>query len=150
MTGSRRDRSYRALVQDEVDLLPLMNLFVVLIPMLLLSAVFFKVAVIQLGLADPAQAAEPSAPAWQLSIAIAADQVEVDSPDGHASFTSMEECEAALRVLQAQHSDRHDATLVAGDDVHYERVIAVMDAARAAGFHEVALGAEPASAEATP
>ncbi|MBK7047145.1 MAG: hypothetical protein IPH48_11700 [bacterium] len=57
----RRRRGFREAVADDVDLLPLMNLFVALIPMLLVSAVFLNITVIDLTrLPRPG----PSRPAW--------------------------------------------------------------------------------------
>ncbi len=41
-------RSFRELVEKDLDIMPLMNLFVALIPMLLISAVFLNVTVIEM------------------------------------------------------------------------------------------------------
>jgi biopolymer transport protein ExbD len=57
--GTARFRE-RARGAEDLDLLPLMNLFVVLVPMLLLSAVFLRISVLELAL--PGDSAAESLP----------------------------------------------------------------------------------------
>jgi biopolymer transport protein ExbD len=62
-------RNYRKMGDAELDLLPMMNVFIVLIPMLLTSAVFLKVTVIDTNV--PSANAAPAADANEtLSLAI--------------------------------------------------------------------------------
>ena len=41
-------RGYRKIIENELEIMPLMNLFVAMIPMLLISAVFLNVTVIEM------------------------------------------------------------------------------------------------------
>ena len=56
----KRQRSLGEHVEGDLEILPLMNLFVVLIPMLLISAVFVHLTVIRMNLpSDDASATPP-------------------------------------------------------------------------------------------
>ena len=52
-------RGYREIIESDLEIMPLMNLFVALIPMLLISAVFLNVTVIDMEM--PSDAAESQA-----------------------------------------------------------------------------------------
>ena len=51
-------RGYRQVIESDLEIMPLMNLFVALIPMLLISAVFLNVTVIDMKLPTDTDAAE--------------------------------------------------------------------------------------------
>jgi biopolymer transport protein ExbD len=151
----RRRRRSRDIVAADIDVMPLMNLFIVLIPLLLLSAVFIEVSVIDMALPSSAEAADtPEAKALDLEIRIgAADYVvaangyaaqrvvrEAEPGDPHApSAATRERLNEALGAITAEHPEHHDVRIVAGPTTHYEEIVAVMDVARAAGLSNTAL-----------
>ena len=55
MSARANTRSFRAHVEDDLEIMPLMNLFVALIPMLLISAVFLNVTVIDMKAPPPGE-----------------------------------------------------------------------------------------------
>src|SRR5258708_37924177 len=50
-------RSFRQMINCDLELRPLMNVFIVLIPMLLMSAVFVEIRVIEVSMPQAAEAA---------------------------------------------------------------------------------------------
>ena len=140
----RRHRSARELVAEELEILPMMNLFVVLIPMLLLSAVFLEMSVIRMSV--PADdAAEPPKQSLGLSVAIQdeswivkarrIDTVVID----RAAADADEQLRGTLAGLSSRFPDAHDVVIRNGARTRYEDIVAVMDASRESGFPNVSL-----------
>ena len=69
-----RRRGYRQLVEADLDIMPLMNLFVVLIPMLLLSAVFVEINAIEMDLPGDGATAETARESLELTIRLETDR----------------------------------------------------------------------------
>jgi len=163
MSRRRKRRVFRQIVNCDLELRPLMNVFIVLIPMLLMSAVFLEIRVIEMTLprAAIADEATPPAPPFDLAIRIRADAyvVEADgtqlaviprtadaagraAPDADAA----QRISAALASAGASHPDNHEVRIVAEPGTRYREIVAVMDLARAAGLPQAALeGAESGS-----
>lgn len=139
--------SFRQLVADELEMLPLMNLFVALIPMLLISAVFLQVTVIDMQLpSDDAPAPAPAAPelalslhledgGWRLAGHGVAPAAGEDSPEGAARLATL------LAELSAANPETNDITIVSPPHTRYARIVAAMDVARANGWPQIALAA---------
>ena len=139
----------------ELDLLPLMNIFIVLIPLLLLSAVFVEVSVIRMDSSNgEAAAAADEAEPLDLAIRIAEGAYIVEGRDlgaghhraDHPGRGGGEPDAEALRVLSstladvvATHPPDPNVRIVADPTTHYEEIVAVMDVARAAGLSQAAL-----------
>jgi biopolymer transport protein ExbD len=145
----RRNESARRIVEGDVEILPLMNLFVVLIPMLLLSAVFLRIAVIDMSL--PAGAGESAAPEedpLSLTVRIEEDRYVVEGrgiPDGVVLRDGGGEENAAelserLAGLVAARPGTEDVVILSRTDTRYEEIVRVMDAAREAGLSRASLG----------
>jgi biopolymer transport protein ExbD len=139
----RRRRGFRDVVAGDVDLLPLMNLFVALIPMLLVSAVFLNITVIEMKAPgdEAAQArAEQAREELALSVTISADRyvvegngvrtVSVQRTDPAAAT----QLSAALAEIAGSHPDNRDVMIVSQADTRYEDVVRVMDISREAGL----------------
>jgi biopolymer transport protein ExbD len=147
--GRRGGRGFRQLVAEELEILPLLNLFIALIPMLLISAVFLQVTVIDMHLppAD-AQAEAPAAPSLELSVSLedAGWRVEgrglktrrVDEEPAGAEALA-----ALLGELSREHPDERDIVIVSTPRTRYARIVAAMDIARDAGWPDVALYGAP-------
>ncbi len=143
-------------VHTDLKLMPLMNIIIALIPMLLLSAVFIEVKVIETTLprdADASAAAAQTAaePPLDLAVFVRANAYIVE---GHGiapqvlarrSGTASPDSVTALqltRVLQAivdAHPGTTEVRIVADSHTRYQEVISLMDAARAAGLVNPAL-----------
>lgn len=140
-----------------------MNVFIVLIPMLLMSAVFMEIRVIEMSVPSAALAAEPKPAVAPFdlvirirddSYAIEADGVSLaliprvpGTPNG-----ALPDAAAAARIsstlgdAHAGHPDNQEIRIVAEAGTRYREIVAVMDLARAAGLPQTALeGAQSGS-----
>lgn len=137
-------------VQQELELMPMLNVFISIIPLLLLSAAFVEIAVVPASVtAESAAAATPAkdeAPfdvAVQVttqSYAVQANGVETArvprTGDPNAVRAALVE---ALTKVAASHPSHHEVRIVAPSNTRYEEIVGVMDASRAAGLPNAAL-----------
>ena len=153
--SARRDRTkrWRQAIAAELNLLPLMNVFIVLIPLLLLSAVFVEVSVIRMdGAAGDASAAEVAEPldlevrfeATQYVVAARGEVLRtVERPGGDAAAApdpaALSALGQALDEDAAMFPPESSVRLVAAGTTRYEELVAVMDVARAQGLSNAAL-----------
>lgn len=77
----RRLRRFREIVESDLEILPLMNLFVVLIPMLLLSAVFLELSVIHMAAPGTDEQAEVEKEPFDLAVHISETSWEIRARD---------------------------------------------------------------------
>lgn len=130
----------------DVEILPMMNLFVVLIPMLLLSAVFVELAVVRLGLPsdEPAAATAPQEPLG-LAVAIEDDRWIVQATKltptaiQRDADGAIEKLRVALADVGARFPDNRDVIILSRPDTRYEDIISVMDVSRETGLENVSL-----------
>ena len=153
VTG-RRSRRSRDIVAADIEVMPLMNLFIVLIPLLLLSAVFIEVSVIDMALPSSAEAASADDARLDLTVyigectyrvagnGISAREVvrTTESAAVHAPDVATRDwLSAVLREVVATFPEQKDVRIVSGAHTRYEEIVAVMDVARAAGLPFAAL-----------
>ena len=129
----------------DVDLIPVMNLFVVLIPFLLLSAAFYHVGVIPTSLPSEGGGAAGEEPGEQVvvSLRIEGDRLELSAHgegseeelEGLAAVlqrdgTELDQLGRALRAIKARYGASDTVIVVPSRTVPYQDVVAVLDAAR--------------------
>jgi biopolymer transport protein ExbD len=156
----RRGRTRKPLtVNTDLKLMPLMNIIIALIPMLLLTAVFIEVQVIETGLPRDAGAAaaeaRPAAPPLDLAVHVRKAAYIIE---GHGleprvlprltkgstpDSTTMDQITAILRAGAATRPGTSEVRIVAESRTHYQEIISLMDAARAAGLPNAALEGSP-------
>ena len=140
-------RSCRHVVDGYLELMPLMNVFVALIPMLLLSAVFIKVTVIDL---DAPPQAESDAnlddkPKLALAITIKDDYFVVEGDRiqkrviARSEANAREQLGGALAEIVAEHPDNQEIMIISQATTRYEDIITVMDISRDSGLPSVSL-----------
>lgn len=153
---TRRRKIRKIEVNQELELMPMLNVFISIIPLLLLSAAFVQLAVIPTAL--PASATAPAAPSQEdatlaLTIVIHPDAYAVEAngavtstiaraPRPRAAGTvdgARAELHDVLAAIAAQHPDHRTVRIVADPDTHYEDIIDVMDTSRSAGLPDAAL-----------
>lgn len=156
----RRSRARKSLtVNTDLKLMPLMNIIIALIPMLLLTAVFLEVKVIETGLprdaGAEAAAATPDRPPLDLAIHVrrAAYIIEghgleprvLPRPAGGPApdSTTMDQITAILRASASTRPGTSEVRIVAEARTHYQEIVSLMDAARAAGLPNAALEGSP-------
>lgn len=143
MPARERHRRFRDVVAGDVDLLPLMNLFVALVPMLLVSAVFLNITVIEMKAPGDAEAlarADQAREELGLSVTIAAGRYVVEGNGVRTVSVQRDDpaaadrLGAALAAIAGEHPDNRDVMIVSPADTRYEDIVRVMDIAREAGL----------------
>ncbi len=131
-------RSHRQ--PPELDITAFLNLMVILIPFLLITAVFSQTNILEMNL--PAQtddqATPPEPPPLQLEIIIRADQLQVADKPGRIlqSFPRVGDSydytgvQSLLKQIKGRFPDETTATLLLEPEVRYNDLIEVMDAVR--------------------
>lgn len=131
----RRWRRHRQ-QPGELDITAFMNLMVILVPFLLVTAVFSRVAVIELGLPSSGELAAGEVP-MRLEITVREDGIEVADRGGEPLLIPRRGEEynygslsGVLKAIKAEHPDLTDATILLEPEIPYEVLIQVMDATR--------------------
>lgn len=137
MRNSRRAR--REIDAAELNITAFMNLMVILVPFLLITAVFSRLAIIELNL--PASSSEPvekPEESLQLEITVRANLIEVGDRRG-VLLSRIENTDEGynydrlgekLREIKAANPDKVDATLLLEPDIPYDVLVQVMDKMR--------------------
>lgn len=138
----------REIVEADLDLLPLMNLFIAIIPMLLLSAVFVHLAAIELNLPPTLDASQSGEEKESLALAVTIrDRQYVVEGRGIATqVIPREDADLAavkladvLVAISRDHPDNEDVMIISQNDTRYDDIIQVMDVSRDAGLPSVSL-----------
>lgn len=150
----------------ELNITAFMNLMVVLVPFLLVMAVFSRMAVLEIDL-PKANAASSEDPPLQLEVVVRQDRLvvtehaqgvqrELPNRDGNYDLDGLS---AVLQRLKARAPETVAATLLLEPDLSYEKLVQVMDAVRVAPverdgqmvsaelFPEISVGDAPAVRE---
>ena len=120
----------------ELDITSFMNLMVILIPFLLLNAVFTQVSVLQVDQpSDGGAASTAAAPTLILDVNVYADHFVVSNRANHTDLATIQGLDYSalntrLRELKGQYPRINSATLRVEDGVPYQQVISTMDAVR--------------------
>lgn len=125
----------------ELNITAFMNLMVILVPFLLITAVFSRLAVLELNMPSPsAQTSEDQEQKFNLEVTIREDVIQVGDrrsgllrsfamrEDGH-DYVALGEF---LQALKARFPDQTEATLLLEPDVPYDVLVQVMDTVRVA------------------
>lgn len=141
MTGSRRGGRRRNTETAELNITAFMNLMVILVPFLLITAVFSRLAILELNL--PGSSTEPAEEqelVFQLEVIVRDDRIEVGDrnvgalgvypagDDGH-DFDALT---AKLVELKDSYPEKTDASILLEADIPYDTVVQVMDRVRVA------------------
>ena len=143
----RSRRSSGHVVDGYLELMPLMNVLVALLPMLLLSAVFVKVTVIDLDAPPAAEAPAPAADKSSLALAVTIkdDYYVVEGQQiakrviQRAAADAGVQLAGALADVVVQHPENREIMIISQPHTKYEDIIAVMDISREAGLPSVSL-----------
>lgn len=138
MSISRR-RSRRNVETAELNITAFMNLMVILVPFLLITAVFSRLAILELNL--PGSSTEPADPqelVFQLEVIVREDKIEVGDrnvgalgvyPKGEDGY-DFEALSAKLTEIKGQYPEKTDASILLEPDIAYDTLVQVMDRVR--------------------
>jgi biopolymer transport protein ExbD len=142
-----RRRSKPGYILD-LNIAPLLSLFVALIPMLLLTAIFQQVGIINLYLPTLEEAllqddaSDPSGD-FTLAVTVTSKKIslmkdrEVLLTEGIENGLNLEGLSVGLVALKDEFPDKRDAVLLLDGDILYETIIDIMDAVRIRGDREL-------------
>ena len=123
----------------EIDVTTFLNLMVVLIPFLLITAVFSRITIMELNL--PTAADGPAANKPQVTIEVIVRRNALQIGDGRNVVLTIPKAGGKydlpklseyLQRLKATYAQKEDATVLLEPDIDYEDMIHVMDAVRVA------------------
>ncbi len=135
---NRRHHYRKRMVETpELDVTTFLNLMVVLIPFLLISAVFSRVTIMELSVPTSAGGADLSKPNFAIEVIVRragfeianGSSVEAAIPKKDDQY-DMEMLSKMLIRLKAQYPEKEDATVLMEPDIEYDYLIQVMDAVR--------------------
>ncbi len=137
----RRGGRRRNLEAAELNITAFLNLMVILVPFLLITAVFSRVAVLELNMPGPSAATDEAVEeSFNLEVTIRVASIEVgdrrtgvlrsfDIKDGAHDYAAIGEF---LGELKGRFPDKTEATLLLEPDVPYDVLVQVMDTVRVA------------------
>ena len=135
----RRRQGRRNVETAELNITAFMNLMVILVPFLLITAVFSRLAILELNL--PGSSTEPAEQqelVFQLEVIVRAGRIEVgdrnvgalgvypNGDDGY-DFDAMSD---KLAEIKKQYPDKTDASILLEPDISYDTLVQVMDRVR--------------------
>ena len=142
MLVSRRGGRNRNVDAAELNITAFMNLMVILVPFLLITAVFSRLAIIELNL--PGSSSEPADPqelTFQLEVTVRTGQIEVGDrtvgalgiyPRGKNNDYDYEALSKKLSELKARYPEKTEVSVLLESDIPYDTLVQVMDRVRVA------------------
>jgi biopolymer transport protein ExbD len=133
----RRNRGPRE--SPELDITTFLNLMVILIPFLLISAVFSRVAILELSVPTGAGEGASDKPNFAIEVIVRHNGLELANgsqvvaaiPKKDDQYDLKRLSEMLMR-LKADYPEKEDATVLMEPDIEYNYLIMVMDTLRAA------------------
>ncbi len=134
----------------ELDVTTFLNLMVVLVPFLLITAVFSRLAVVELHLPSAAAGATTDAPPFQLEVIVRDAGFELTN--GNSVIASLPKVEDAYDLeqlgeyvysLKQEYPDSNAASVLMEPEIAYDHLIQVMDIVRTVKLPAEEEGGEP-------
>lgn len=135
----RRHRKPRE--SPELDITTFLNLMVILIPFLLISAVFSRVAILELSVPTDAGGDASNNPNFSIEVIVRSSGLElangsqvvaaIPKKDGRYNLERLSEM---LRRLKADYPQKEEATVLMEPDIEYDYLVQVMDTVREAAI----------------
>jgi biopolymer transport protein ExbD len=133
---ARNHGRYRG--RNDLNIVPMLDVMVILVFFLIFTAVFSKTSVLELSLPPPSSEVPPLPPQLELEIIVRADSLQVadrssgplktlpNLPSGY-DLTGLTDF---LKQVKASFPEKTDATVLMEQDVSYDTMVQVMDAVR--------------------
>ncbi|MFO7275453.1 MAG: biopolymer transporter ExbD [Pseudomonadota bacterium] len=132
-------RRHRRKEAAEMNITAFMNLMVILVPFLLISAVFSRLTILQLNLPGESSGAAETQQVLNIEVIVRKDGIQVAdrgtgllkslpvTPEGH----DLKGLNEYLQVVKTKFPQKTDATVLLEPDTPYDILVQVMDAVRA-------------------
>ncbi len=137
-----RQHHYRRRTRDSVepDMTTFLNLMVVLVPFLLITAVFSRITIVELSLpSSSGGATAPNEPSFRVEVIVRAQGLEVSNGSVVIATLPKVDDEYDLQrlseyvmSLKRDHPDENDASVLLEPEIEYDHLIQVMDVVRSA------------------
>ena len=132
-----RRRFRRRPEETELNITSFMNLMVILVPFLLITAVFSQITILQLNMPQGGGAGDDNEkPKLELELILRGDDVIINNAAkkrgvlDKVSIKDPKALSAALYAIKRQHPEHTAITLLLQPDTEYDTLIALMDAVR--------------------
>jgi len=128
--------------ESELDMTTFMNLMVVLVPFLLITAVFSRITIVELDLPS-AKSSAPSTPTFRVEVVVREAGLEI--MDGMQVIAAIPKVDDAydlsmlseyLVEIKRQFPQKDDASVLLEPHIQYDYLIQVMDAVRSVEMHD--------------
>jgi len=141
MIRSRSRRGHHNTETAELNITAFMNLMVILVPFLLITAVFSRLAILELNL--PGSSTEPAVDkelTFQLEVTVREGQIEVGDrnigalgvyPNGIDGY-DYEALSTKLSEIKKSYPEKTDAAILLESEIAYDTLVQVMDRVRIA------------------
>ena len=126
----------------DLDTTTFMNLMVVLVPFLLITAVFSRITIVELDLPS-AQSAAPSQPVFRVEVVVREAGLEImDGTQVIAALPKVDDqydlpkLSEYLVAIKREFPAKEDASVLLEPDIEYDHLIQVMDVVRGVDMHD--------------
>ncbi len=120
-----------------LDITTFLNLMVVLIPFLLISAVFSRVTILELTVPTSAGGSGPSTPNFAIEVIVRKAGLEIANGSSVEAALPLKDDQYDMELLsqiltriKAQYPEKQDATVLMEPEIEYDYLIQIMDAVR--------------------
>jgi biopolymer transport protein ExbD len=136
---SRQHHYRRPTSVPDLDMTTFLNLMVVLVPFLLITAVFSRITIVELTMPSSAGGAAVSEPTFRVEVIVRSNGFELTNGtvpiaaipmvDGEYDMDRLGEL---VMALKREHPDINDASVLLEPNIEYDHLIKVMDVVRSA------------------
>jgi len=137
MIGRRHHYRRPSPQPSELDMTTFLNLMVVLVPFLLITAVFSRITIVELTLPSAGGGAAVEEPKFRVEVIVRETGLEISNTrqviaaipkvDGAYDLATLSEM---IIELKRQHPDSNDASVLLEPNIEYDHLIQVMDVVR--------------------
>ena len=127
----------RANEPAELDMTTFLNLMVVLVPFLLITAVFSRITIVELTLPSSAGGPAPTDPSFQMEVIVRGERLELSNGTSVIATIPKSDDEYDLETLsnmvvslKRDHPNDDGASVLLEPDIEYDHLIQVMDTVR--------------------
>jgi len=133
----RNHARYRG--RNDLNIVPMLDVMVILTFFLIFTAVFSKTSVLEVNLPGPGVQAPPTAPTLELEVILRRSGLEVADrnsgvlqaiPRDAAGRQDVVRLSELLARIKGRFPDKSNATLLVDEDVDYDTIVQVIDAVR--------------------